>query len=162
LRLEYVPMGEMRERTERKSPARRADPSREAWDLLVSLVYPPPFLAIARELGLRPPAFGTLRLLEQPRTMSEIATVLHCDNSNVTGIVDGLEERGLVLRTPSEADRRVKLIALTSEGRRVRARLMRAVEKPPAWLAGLGAADQRALRDLLRRAKASSAPEQTP
>ena len=27
--------------------------------------------------------------------MSEIAAVLHCDNSNVTGIVDGLEEKGL-------------------------------------------------------------------
>jgi DNA-binding MarR family transcriptional regulator len=134
--------------------AEAKDPAGEAWGLLVQLVYPPPFLSIARELGLRPAAFGTLRILDQPRTMSEIATVLHCDNSNVTGIVDGLEERGLVARTPSEHDRRVKLIAPTTEGRRVRARLMRAFEKPPAWLTGLSAADQRTLRDLLRRAGA--------
>ena len=33
--------------------------------------------------------------------MSEIAAVLHCDNSNVTGIVDGLEEKGLAMREPS-------------------------------------------------------------
>jgi DNA-binding MarR family transcriptional regulator len=128
------------------------DPAGEAWDLLARLVYPPPFLPIARELGLRPASFGTLRALDEPRTMSEIAAVLHCDNSNVTGIVDGLEERGLVVRTPSARDRRVKLIALTAEGRRVRARLMRAAEKPPAWLAELPAADQRTLRDLLKQA----------
>jgi DNA-binding MarR family transcriptional regulator len=121
---------------------------------LAGLVYPPPFLALARELGLRPPAFGALRLLDEPRTMSEIAAVLHCDNSNVTGIVDGLEEKGLATRRPSPADRRVKLIALTPEGRRLRARLQRAVEKPPAWLRRLSEEDRRALRDLLRRAAA--------
>lgn len=128
------------------------NPAGEAWGLLAGLVYPPPFLPIARELGLRPPSFGALRALDRPRTMSEIAAVLHCDNSNVTGIVDGLEERGLVQRTASERDRRVKLIALTAEGRRVRARLVRAVEKPPGWLAGMSVTDQRALCDLLRRA----------
>jgi MarR family transcriptional regulator, organic hydroperoxide resistance regulator len=129
----------------------------EAWGLLAQLVYPPPFLSIARELGLRPASFGTLRALGEPRTMSEIAAVLHCDNSNVTGIVDGLEERGLVVRTPSEEDRRVKLIALTAEGRRVRARLMQAVEKPPTWLTDLSAADQRTLRDLLARVNTTGA-----
>jgi DNA-binding MarR family transcriptional regulator len=130
------------------------DVAGEAWDSLVRLVYPPPFLAIARELGLRPAAFGTLRALGEPKTMSEIAAVLHCDPSNVTGIVDGLEERGLATRTPAEDDRRVKLIALTAEGRRVRARLVKAIEKPPAWLTELSAADQHTLRDLLRRAGA--------
>ena len=89
----------------------------EAWDVLASLVYPPPFLAIAQELGLRPAAFGALRALDQPRAMSEIAAFLRCDNSNVTGIVDGLEARGLAERTSSPGDRRVKLIALTAEGR---------------------------------------------
>ena len=49
--------------------------AREAWGLLAGLVYPPPFSAIARELGLRPAAFGALRMLDQPRTMSEIAGV---------------------------------------------------------------------------------------
>ena len=143
-------MGASREKNKAKNTP-KADPAGEAWGLLAQLVYPPPFLSIARELGLRPASFGTLRALGEPRTMSEIATVLHCDNSNVTGIVDGLEERGLAARTASAQDRRVKLIALTAEGRRVRARLTRAVEKPPAWLVGMSAADQRALRDLLSR-----------
>lgn len=126
--------------------------AREAWGLLAGLVYPPPFLAAARDLGLRPASLGALRLLDKPRTMSEVADFLHCDNSNVTGIVDGLEEKGLATRLPDERDRRVKLIALTAEGRRVRTRLMRAVEKPPTWIEGLSEADRRSLRDLLRRA----------
>jgi MarR family transcriptional regulator, organic hydroperoxide resistance regulator len=129
-----------------------ADSAREAWKLLAGLVYPPPFLPIARELGLRPPAFGALRLLDEPRTMSEVATALHCDNSNVTGIVDTLEEKGLAAREPAPHDRRVKLIALTPKGRRVRARLMHSVETPPPWLESLAEADRRALRDILGRA----------
>lgn len=146
----------MSKATEQKRPsAPAAGPAaREAWDVLASLVYPPPFLAIAQESGLRPATFGALRILDRPRTMSEIATDLRCDNSNVTGIVDGLEARGLAERTPSPDDRRVKLIALTAEGRRLRARLMREARKPPAWLERLSAADQRTLRDLLRRATA--------
>jgi DNA-binding MarR family transcriptional regulator len=130
--------------------------AREAWGLLAGLVYPPPFLAAARDLGLRPASIGALRLLDKPRTMSEVADFLHCDNSNVTGIVDVLEEKGLATRRPDERDRRVKLIALTAEGRRVRARLMRAVEKPPAWIEGLSEADRRTLRDLLRRASGAT------
>lgn len=137
------------------APASAADPASEAWDLLASLVYPPPFLAIAQESGLRPATFGALRILDEPRTMSEIATFLRCDNSNVTGIVDGLETRGLAERTPSPGDRRVKLIALTAAGRRLRARLMREARKPPAWLERLSPADQRALRELLKRATAA-------
>ncbi len=131
---------------------RERDTAREAWGLLAGLVYPPPFLAIARQLGLRPASFGALRALDRPRTMSEIAAVLHCDNSNVTGIVDGLEEKGLVTREPSAGDRRVKLIALTADGRKVRARLTRAVEKPPAWVERLAEDDRRTLRDVLQRA----------
>ncbi len=137
-----------------KPSAAASSTAGEAWDLLASLVYPPPFLAIAQELGLRPATLGALRVLDEPRTMSEIATYLRCDNSNVTGIVDGLETRGLAERKASPGDRRVKLIALTAEGRRLRARLMREARKPPAWLKGLSAADQRTLRDLLQRATA--------
>ncbi len=132
--------------------ATKDETAREAWKLLVGLVYPPRFLEIARKLGLTPPGLGAVRLLDQPRTMSEIAAFLHCDPSNVTGIVDGLEEKGLAERRPSERDRRVKLIELTAEGRRLRVRLTREIERPPQWLEGLSGADQRALRDLLRRA----------
>jgi len=133
-------------------------PDREAWALLSSLVYPPPFAAIARELDLRPAAFGTLRMLDQPRTMSEVASALQCDNSNVTGIVDSLEEKGLAQRRASEEDRRVKLIELTKEGRRIHTRLAKAFATPPAWVDSLSVADQQALRDILQRAVAARTP----
>lgn len=129
--------------------------AREAWNLLVPLVYPPPFLDVARKFDLRPASMGTIRLLDQPRTMSEIAEVLRCDNSNVTGIVDGLEEKGLALREPSPGDRRVKLIALSAEGRRLHNRLKKAMERPPAWIESLSEADREALRDVLARAGAA-------
>lgn len=127
--------------------------AREAWRRLAPLVYPPPFLAIARKLDLRPASLGLLRLLDEPRAMGELARFLHCDSSNVTGIVDGLEERGLVRREPSPRDRRVKLIALTAAGARARARLMKEMGTPPAWLASLSADDQRALAEILARAE---------
>lgn len=140
--------------SERAVKTRAPASAREAWSVLASLVYPPPFVGIAHKLGIRPATFGALRALDRPRTMSEIARELRCDNSNVTGIVDGLEERGLAERRSSESDRRVKLIALTVEGRRLRSRLVRAMEEPPEWLAALPEADRAALRDILARAAA--------
>lgn len=142
---------------EPKSKARgkkAAEPelAHEAWGLLAGLVYPPPFLALARELGLRPATFGALRALKQPRTMSGLAQALHCDNSNVTGIVDNLEEKDLAIRFPSEADRRIKIVELTIKGERLLKRLSRELEKPPDWVKGLSRRDQKALRDILGRA----------
>lgn len=130
----------------------KKDIGRETWGLLTGLVYPPPFLALARDLGLRPATFGALRALEQPRTMSELAQALHCDNSNVTGIVDSLEEKDLAVRFPSEVDRRIKVVELTVKGEKLLARLGRELAKPPAWVKGLSAEDQRQLRDILQRA----------
>jgi DNA-binding MarR family transcriptional regulator len=129
-----------------------SDLGREAWGLLASLVYPPPFLAIARDLGLRPATFGALRALEEPRTMGELAQLLHCDNSNVTGIVDSLEEKNLAVRLPSEVDRRIKVVELSVKGEKLLLRLSQELAKPPAWVKGLSAKDQKALRDILLRA----------
>ena len=84
--------------------------------------------------------------------MSALARALHCDNSNVTGIVDRLEVRGLVARRSAEHDRRVKMLELTERGAIVRERLAERFDEAPPQLAALSAADQRALRDLLRRA----------
>jgi DNA-binding MarR family transcriptional regulator len=124
----------------------------EAWGLLIPLVYPPRFIEIAHKLGVTPPILGALRFLEQPQTMGRMAELLHCDPSNVTGIVDALEERNLAERKPSEGDRRVKVIELTAPGKELRARSVEEMYKPPAWIEALSAADQRKLRDILKRA----------
>jgi DNA-binding MarR family transcriptional regulator len=136
------------------SGAAEKDPrlAAEAWGLLTRLVYPPPFLAIAREFDLRPATFGALRALERPRSMSELAQLLYCDNSNVTAIVDSLEEKALAVRKPSEDDRRIKVVELSGQGEELLSHLSREVAKPPDWVRALSAEDQEALRDLLRRA----------
>jgi DNA-binding MarR family transcriptional regulator len=124
----------------------------EAWGLLIPLVYPPRFIEIAHKVGVTPSILGALRFLDQPQTMGAMADLLHCDPSNVTGIVDTLEDRNLAKRKPSEGDRRVKVVELTAAGKRLRARASEEMYKPPAWIEGLSATDQRKLRDVLRGA----------
>lgn len=124
----------------------------EAWRLLVPLVYPPRFIEIAHEFGVTPPLLGALRLLDRPQTMGKMAEYLHCDPSNITGIVDALEDRNLAERKPSEVDRRVKVVELTVPGEELRARSIAEMYKPPAWIEDLSVTDQRRLRDICRRA----------
>jgi DNA-binding MarR family transcriptional regulator len=106
------------------------------------------------ELGLTFSQAHALRLLdpERPLPMSSLADKLFCDASNVTGIADRLEARGLVERRSAEGDRRVKALTLTTDGVELRDRVLEIMSEPPAAIAALSAADQRTLRDVLRRA----------
>jgi DNA-binding MarR family transcriptional regulator len=49
-------------------------------------------------------------------TMGQVAASLHCDASNVTGIVDRLVAQGLVVRQEDEHDRRTRTLRLTDQG----------------------------------------------
>ncbi len=130
-------------------------PAGEAWALMARLLFiygKPRFPTIAAEHGLHSSQAICLRLLDEPRPMGELANAMHCDNSNITGIVDRLEEKGLVERRPADHDRRVKLIAPTPEGASLRETLNRALAEPPPALLELSDADLHALRDILQRA----------
>jgi DNA-binding MarR family transcriptional regulator len=85
--------------------------------------------------------------------MSAVADVLECAAGNVTVLADKLEQRGLVGRFVGQADRRVKLLMLTSEGQQARTRLAAKLLAPPYWLAALSGADQIALCEIFERAK---------
>ncbi|MCP3821218.1 MarR family transcriptional regulator [Streptomyces sp. A3M-1-3] len=98
--------------------------------------------AQARVLGL---------LSIEPLPMRRIAQKLKCEPSNVTGIIDRLEARGLVERRPDPADRRVKLAAPTAEGRQTAARLRDSLDFAREPLAGLSVDERTVLRDLLKR-----------
>jgi DNA-binding MarR family transcriptional regulator len=138
------------------------NPAQEAWGLLWRIMQAnkPRFMALAQELGLAPMQLHALRLIEPGAElpMSSLAGLLFCDASNVTGIVDRLEARGLIERRPAPQDRRVKLLALTDEGVRVRAAATRQMSQPPPAIAALPLEQQRALRDALRAALEQSEP----
>lgn len=75
------------------------------------------------------PHFWALVHLGEPegRTMAELATLLICDKSNVTPIVDKLEQLAWAERVRGKAgDRRYTRVVLTDAGRAVRRRVMRA------------------------------------
>src|SRR5437870_3303553 len=72
----------------------------EAWRLLFELfrAQRPRIVAIAAEFDLTLMQANVLHLLDEPLPMSTLAERLSCDASNVTGIVDRLEARGLIER----------------------------------------------------------------
>jgi DNA-binding MarR family transcriptional regulator len=133
----------------------RTDPGSQAWSLMhwMMVTNKHRLFAMAQEFELAPQQMIALRMLGSgPRKMSELAQSLFCDNSNVTGIVDRLEERGLVRREAAKGDRRVKLLVLTKQGERMRVEITKRMAEPPPPIASLSEKDQRKLRDILKRA----------
>jgi DNA-binding MarR family transcriptional regulator len=141
----------------------RTDPGSEAWSLLhwAMISNKHRFMAMGREFDLAPQQMIALRILGGgPKAMGELATYLACDSSNVTGITDRLEERGLARREPAETDRRVKLLVLTPKGEKLREKITERLAEPPPFIAALPEEDQIALRDILRRALDATTPDQ--
>ena len=134
---------------------RAKPPDCNAWQLLVQLFFTqraslPP---LAADLQLSPAQCHVLHLIEpdRPVPMGQLAETLACDASNVTGLVDRLESRGLVRRRPSAADRRVKVLVLTQTGTRLRALLVDRMTAPPAAFERLSPREQRTLVRILSR-----------
>lgn len=109
------------------------------------------FAETAGELELSPQQALALRDLDHPRSMRELADRLVCDASNVTGIVDRLEARGLVERQVRPEDRRVKQLLLTDVGRDVVERHHRLMFADVPLLSDMDDDDRRALGNLLQR-----------
>jgi len=133
---------------------RETDPC-GAWQLLVRLFFTQRanLPTLAAELRLSPAQCHVLHLIEpgRPIPMGQLAETLACDASNVTGLVDRLESRGLVRRLPSAADRRVKVLDLTPTGSRLRTLLLDRMTSPPDTLRRLSAHEQRTLVRILSR-----------
>lgn len=133
----------------------------ECWELLFDLLMSERVRmpALAAEFDLSPTQLHLLRLLEPgtPVPMGRLACGMGCDASNITGIVDRLEARGLVERRAGERDRRVKVLVVTDRGLELRRALIRRMAEPPEPIARLSPADQRTLAEILRRALVSQA-----
>jgi MarR family transcriptional regulator, organic hydroperoxide resistance regulator len=72
-----------------------------------------------KEAQLTPPQYMILSLLQEKdkRPFKELANLLGCTRATVTGIVDTLEKKGLVSRSPNPGDRRSMLVTLAEKGR---------------------------------------------
>ena len=133
--------------------ARHQPEACRAWELLTRLFFAQrgQLPSLAGELDLSPVQCHVLHLMQpdQPIPMGRLAETLACDASNVTGLVDRLESRGLVRRQPSPQDRRVKVLRLTPTGARVRTQMLRQMTGESLPLARLSPAQQRTLLKIL-------------
>jgi DNA-binding MarR family transcriptional regulator len=127
----------------------------EVWTALYDYCrarYAHQLLAVA-ELGLTPGDLKALMWLtpDEPQSMRALAEHWGSDASTVTWVVDRLEERGLVRRQPHATDRRIRVVALTEAGTRLRAEQLARLREPPAAFVDLSPAELRALRKVTSR-----------
>jgi DNA-binding MarR family transcriptional regulator len=113
--------------------------------------------AVLRELGLTPGHLKALAVIhpDEPRPMGVMAEIMRCDASQMTWLIDRLEERELVERRTMPADRRVRTIALTPRGVEVRRTILDKLFEPPEELLAL---DSAALEDLREHLEKLPAP----
>jgi DNA-binding MarR family transcriptional regulator len=94
--------------------------------------------------------------------MRALAERAHSDPSNLTGLVDKLEARGAVRRVPDTADRRVKTLQLTEQGRQLRDRFWHRLTHDPGPIAPLSSLQVRQLCELLQVALEEPEPASEP
>src|SRR5882757_8078567 len=129
------------------------DPARDAWRAMRTLVLErnDRRAEVGARLGMsyiRIKALG--QLARGPMTMKDLAAVLAVDAPYTTVIVDDLESRGLAERQPDPADRRRKIVAVTTAGRRLARQAGKLLDEPPPALAALPADDLAHLDRIMR------------
>jgi DNA-binding MarR family transcriptional regulator len=136
---------------------RKSSAASEAWRYLAELMFSDAsrnrFLTACQVAGLSPPQLKALLSLQsgQLQPMRALAVGWKCDASWVTGIVDGLEERGYVERQTHPTDRRVKVVAITPLGEKAKGKALECLYEPPPSLEVLTVTEQRQLRDLMAK-----------
>jgi DNA-binding MarR family transcriptional regulator len=94
-------------------------------------------------------------LVERPRPAREIASATGLTRAAVTTLVDRLEARGLVQRTPDTLDRRQVLVSMTPRARRLTAQHYAPIASEGAeLLAGLTAEELATIRKFVEAAAA--------
>ncbi|MEU9720695.1 MarR family transcriptional regulator [Streptomyces sp. NPDC047976] len=110
-------------------------------------------LPVLREHGLAMWAYAVLLGLddEPVRTQAALAREIGADKTRIIGVLDDLEDRGLIRRQPDPDDRRARVLSLTPEGRRTRDAVQSAIrQREERLLARLPAEDRRGFLNALR------------
>lgn len=136
--------------------------NRDILDGLTALVKRAGTIAhsIAAGFGIAPPDLLALFKLEGGLPMKELAQRMACDASFVTVIADTLEKRGFVRREPSQRDRRVKNLVLTSEGVAAQERLMAQLAAKMPWCYALTNEERQCFLGLLRKMLDAPLPDE--
>lgn len=103
---------------------------------------------------ITPGQFGVLILIRDNTglSQSELGTAVGIDRSTMVAVIDRLENRGWVVRAPSQTDRRSYALELSAEGERLVSELIPKVqEHERAMLGELTGEEQKTLAGLLRR-----------
>ena len=106
------------------------------------------------EIGLTPPQYYVLATIGYSGMLpfGEIGTKMMVTVSNLTGIVDRLEEKGLVARERDKQDRRVVYVKLTDKGSKLYKVAISTFEKSVAKVfSPLNPSQQKELSSLLRK-----------
>jgi DNA-binding MarR family transcriptional regulator len=110
------------------------------------------FMAETELFGITPVQYAALQAVQNaPGTdQRTLASTIGFDTSTIAGVIDRLEARGLMLRSASAQDRRVRLLTLTEAGQQLLAdvtpSMLRAQER---ILAPLPEAEQREFMRML-------------
>jgi DNA-binding MarR family transcriptional regulator len=136
----------------------RGDLERETWDVLRGLVHDADAKReVCEALGL---SFARIRALRRiapaPIAMRDLVAALNTDPPYLTLVVDDLEARGFVVRSPHPDDRRAKIVSATASGRQAARRAEAILAQPPAAIRGLSDTELVQLNQLLSR---STAPQ---
>ncbi len=80
---------------------------------------------------ITPGQFGIMVLINENKglSQSELGNAMGIDRSTMVAVIDRLENRGLVVRAPSNFDRRSYALQLSNEGRKLLEEIVPAVEK---------------------------------
>jgi len=105
------------------------------------------------ELTTMQSAALTMLTPDNPKAMRTLSDYFMCDASTVTGLVDRMEARHLITRANHPTDRRVKLLALTDEGLKIKEAIMNeTLQNEDERLKKILSVDERkVLKDLLSR-----------
>ncbi len=106
---------------------------------------------LIQSTNLTPPQYFIMQILWKSDNIpfKDIAAACCCTRSTITGIIDTLEEKGLVKRTPNTQDRRSQLVLLTDIGKAIKSQVPPVEKVFGTCCGGMDPSEIKQLRDLL-------------
>lgn len=111
------------------------------------------FLQETEATGITPVQYAALQTVANAPGVDQrtLARTIGFDTSTIAGVIDRLQSRGLMQRNTSPADRRVRQLTLTDDGRRLLAETLPGMQRAQArMLAPLPAGDRAEFMRMLR------------